>query len=295
MSDVKIVEVGPRDGLQNEQVILSVDIRAQLVRRLAATGIRTLEAGSFVRADKIPQMALSNLVCEQIRDVPNLRTIWLTPNLRGISDATIAGVTTTAVFIAASNEFNLRNINSSTEQALANAHEVIEAARTQGILVRGYVSTIAGCPYQGEVGVGAVIELVRELLNFGCYEISLGDTIGVGTPRRIRALLQSISKEVDLSKIAFHGHDTYGMGVANALSAIDCGVRTIDTSIGGLGGCPFAGPGAKGNTATEDLVYALGADGFESEIDLDGLVATSWWLSSMTNHPPRSLVAHARK
>jgi hydroxymethylglutaryl-CoA lyase len=204
-------------------------------------------------------------------------------------------VTTTAVFIAASDEFNIRNINANTAKGLANAKEVIEVARNQGIHVRGYVSTIAGCPYQGEVPVGEVIELVRELVNSGCYEVSLGDTIGVGTPRKIRALLQSVSKEVEITKIAFHGHDTYGMGVANALTAIDCGVRTIDTSIGGLGGCPFAGPGAKGNTATEDLVYALGADGFESEIDLDGLVATSWWLSSMTQHPPRSLVAHARK
>jgi hydroxymethylglutaryl-CoA lyase len=295
MSDVKLVEVGPRDGLQNEQITLSVDIRAQLVRRLASSGIRTLEAGSFVRADKIPQMALSELVHEQIRDVPDLRTIWLTPNLRGMSDASNAGVTTTAVFIAASDEFNIRNINANTAKGLANAKEVIEVARNQGIHVRGYVSTIAGCPYQGEVPVGEVIELVRELVNSGCYEVSLGDTIGVGTPRKIRALLQSVSKEVDITKIAFHGHDTYGMGVANALTAIDCGVRTIDTSIGGLGGCPFAGPGAKGNTATEDLVYALGVDGFESEIDLDGLVATSWWLSSMTQHPPRSLVAHARK
>ena len=295
MSDVKLVEVGPRDGLQNEQITLSVDIRAQLVRRLASSGIRTLEAGSFVRADKIPQMALSELVHEQIRDVPNLRTIWLTPNLRGMSDASHAGVTTTAEFIAASDEFNIRNINATTAKGLANAKEVIEVARNQGIHVRGYVSTIAGCPYQGEVPVGEVIELVKELINSGCYEVSLGDTIGVGTPRKIRALLQSVSKEVDITKIAFHGHDTYGMGVANALTAIDCGVRTIDTSIGGLGGCPFAGPGAKGNTATEDLVYALGVDGFESEIDLDGLVATSWWLSSMTQHPPRSLVAHARK
>lgn len=294
MRPIRIVEVGPRDGLQNEAVTLAVDDRVELIERLFGAGLRSIEVGSFVRADRIPQMAGSADVFARVRDLPGIKPVVLAPNERGLNDARDAGVPRVAVFVAASDEFNRRNINKDTAAGLEDARRVCELARGMGMTVRGYVSTIAGCPYQGDVAVGDVVNVTRDLVAMGCDEVSMGDTIGIGTPARIREVVRAVSTEVDPDRLAIHAHDTYGMAVANALAALSEGVRTIDASAGGLGGCPFAGEGAKGNVATEDVLYALAGEDVEGSPDLDAVVAASWWLAGLTGHPPRSLVATAK-
>lgn len=295
MRPVRIVEVGPRDGLQNEARHLSVDDRVELVRRLSAAGLSSIEVGSFVRADRIPQMAGSSEVFERVRSLDGLRPLMLAPNEKGLEMARDAGVPRVAVFIAASSGFNQRNINRTTSEGLADARRVCDLAREYGMSVRGYVSTIAGCPYEGDVAIDDVVEVTSALVAMGCDEVSLGDTIGVGTPARMRQVVRAVSGVVDVDRLAIHAHDTYGMGVVNALAAMSEGVRTIDASAGGLGGCPFAGPGAKGNVATEDILYALTGEDVEGSPNLDAVIATSWWLADLTGHEPRSLVAHARR
>jgi hydroxymethylglutaryl-CoA lyase len=227
--------------------------------------------------------------------LPGLRSIALVPNERGLTGAIAAGVSEVAVFVAASEEFNRHNVNRSIAGSLEGFRPVADGALAAGLPVRGYVSTVLGCPYQGDVPVADVVRLVAALFELGCHEVSLGDTIGVGAPAQVRSLVWSLAGEVDVGRLAFHGHDTYGMGVANALAAIDAGIATIDTSAGGLGGCPYAGPRAKGNLATEELVYALDRSGLETGVDLDALVATSWWLAEHLGHAPRSSVAQALK
>jgi len=290
---IEIIEVGPRDGLQNESRVLSPDLRVELISRLVKAGLSSIEVGSFVKHDVIPQMAGTAEVFRGTSDLGISQRICLVPNLRGLEDALQAGVRHIAVFVAASESFNLANTNCSIEDGLRNAHDVAEAALEAGINVRGYVSTIAGCPYEGHVSLDKVVRVAKMLDSFGCYEISLGDTIGVGNPSEISRVLRAVADEVSVKKIAFHGHDTFGMGVANALSAVNEGVRRIDSSVGGLGGCPFGGPNAKGNIATEDIVYAMGVENIVGDIDLNSLVEISWWLSGYTGHEPRSLVAHA--
>lgn len=294
MRPIRIVEVGPRDGLQNEAVTLAVDDRVELIERLFGAGLRSIEVGSFVRADRIPQMAGSADVFARVRDLPGIKPVVLAPNERGLNDARDAGAPRVAVFVAASDEFNRRNINKDTAAGLEDARRVCELARGMGMTVRGYVSTIAGCPYQGDVAVGDVVNVTRDLVAMGCDEVSMGDTIGIGTPARIREVVRAVSTEVDPDRLAIHAHDTYGMAVANALAALSEGVRTIDASAGGLGGCPFAGEGAKGNVATEDVLYALAGEDVEGSPDLDAVIAASWWLAGLTGHPPRSLVATAK-
>lgn len=293
MTGVDIVEVGPRDGLQNESQPIDVATRVALVSRLQAAGLRTIEVGAFVRADRVPQMASSDEVLQQTATLDIDERICLVPNVKGLDRAREAGLRHAAVFIAVSETFNQRNSNCSVAEGLAMSQQVIERAIGNGMKVRGYVSTVAGCPYEGATQVADVVRVAAALYRSGCYEISLGDTIGVGTPRQVRDIVRAVAGEVPVSALAFHGHDTYGMGIANALVAIDEGVRRIDASVGGLGGCPFGGPNAKGNLATEDLVYALGNDGLERPIDLMALVETSWWLSAYTGHEPRASVAHA--
>lgn len=293
MAGVDIVEVGPRDGLQNESQPIDVATRVELVTRLQAAGLRTIEVGAFVRADRVPQMAGSDEVLQQTASLDIDQRICLVPNVKGLDRARQAGLLHAAVFIAVSETFNQRNSNCSVAEGLAISQQVIEQAIAEGMHVRGYVSTVAGCPYEGATRVADVVRVAAALHRAGCYEISLGDTIGVGTPRQVREIVRAVAGEVPVSALAFHGHDTYGMGIANALAAIDEGVRRIDASVGGLGGCPFGGPNAKGNLATEDLVYALGAEGLARPIDLMSLVTTSWWLSTFTGHDPRASVAHA--
>jgi hydroxymethylglutaryl-CoA lyase len=288
---VTIVEVGPRDGLQNEAVPVPTPVKVEFVQRLHAAGVRVMEVTSFVRADRIPQLADAAEVAPAALHLADLRCIALTPNLQGLEAAVQAGLHEVAVFGAASEEFSRRNINRSVAESLEMFRPVVESATARGMRVRGYVSTALGCPFQGEVPLGDVVRIVTALADLGCHEVSVADTVGVGAPGQVRRLVKALAAEVDVARLAFHGHDTFGMGLANAFAAMDAGITTIDTSAGGLGGCPFAGPGAKGNLATEDLVYALERSGVDTGIDLDALVATSWWLSGTLGHPPRSPVA----
>lgn len=290
---VTIVEVSPRDGLQNERVTVPTAVKIELVERLCRAGIRAVELTSFVRADRIPQLADAGEVARGVRRVAGVRYLALAPNLHGVRAAAGCGVEEVAVFIAASEAFNRRNVNRSVEESLADAAAVVDAARREGMRVRGYVSTVAGCPYQGEVPPADVVALAGRLVELGCHELSLGDTIGVGRPAQVAGLVAAVARVADLSQLAFHGHDTYGMGLANALAAIDAGVRTIDASAGGLGGCPFAGPGAKGNLATEDLVYALAGTEHDTGVDLEALCGISEWMAGRLGHPPASAVVRA--
>ncbi len=290
---VKIVEVGPRDGLQNEPSVISTADKVELVERLVDAGISAVEATSFVRPDRIPQLSDGADVFPAIKKVAGVRYIALVPNLRGLESARSAGVTEMAVFAAASDEFNRSNLGRGTKESLDMFAEVAAEGRRLGMTVRGYVSTVLGCPFQGDVPLSDVQMVVTEMDNMGCDEISLGDTIGIGRPDGVVRLIAAASEAVDISRLAVHFHDTYGMGLANSMAAIGEGVRTVDTSIGGLGGCPFAGPGAKGNLATEDLAYALAGTGRDTGVNLDSLVATNAWLAELIGRPLPSRSAAA--
>ncbi|MEZ5294847.1 MAG: hydroxymethylglutaryl-CoA lyase [Ilumatobacteraceae bacterium] len=293
-SPLRIVEVGPRDGLQSESAPIPSADKIELIRRLHAAGLHRMEVTSFVRADRIPQLADGPTVAEAVVDLPGLRSIALAPNRRGLEAAAVAGVSEVAVFGAASEEFSRRNINRTIDESVEMFSEVARGAVELGLGVRGYVSTVAGCPYQGDVPVDDVKRLVAAFFEMGCDEVSVADTIGVGRPQQIHDLFGALSGIGDVTAMAFHGHDTYGMGLANSLAAIDAGVATIDSSVGGLGGCPYAGPMAKGNLATEDLVYALAGTDLDPGVDLDAVVATAWWISDLLGRAPRSSVATAR-
>ncbi|MBM3624492.1 MAG: hydroxymethylglutaryl-CoA lyase, partial [Alphaproteobacteria bacterium] len=254
-SCVSIVEVGPRDGLQNEKLALSPHVRAELISRLAAAGLTRIEAGSFVSPTAVPQMARTEEVLA-LAPRQNLRLSALVPNLRGLSDAIAAGADEIAVFAAASETFSKRNINCSIEESLERYAEVVAEARRHGVMARGYVSCVLGCPYEGEVDSGRVVAVAGALFDMGCFEVSLGDTIGVGAPLPARRLVEQVARVVPLEKLAVHFHDTYGQALANIFACLEVGVSVVDSSVAGLGGCPFA-PGAAGNVATEDVVYML--------------------------------------
>jgi hydroxymethylglutaryl-CoA lyase len=290
---VTVVEVGPRDGLQNEDRTVPTATKVELIRRLVAAGARAVEVGAFVRPDRVPQMADSDEVIAGLALPPGVRAIALVPNTAGLERALRTGVTEVAVFAAASEAFSRANLGRSVRESLDMFRPVVEGARRAALRVRGYVSTVLGCPYQGPVPLDSVRTVVAALLDMGCDEISLGDTIGVGTPAQVHELLDALDGVLPLPMTAVHMHDTYGMGLANTLAAIEHGVRTVDTSVGGLGGCPFAGPGARGNLATEDLVYALRDSRLTTGLDLDALVAISWWLAEELDHDPPSRVAQA--
>jgi hydroxymethylglutaryl-CoA lyase len=290
--DVVIVEVGPRDGLQNEPEVIPTDVKVEFIDRLARTGLRVVEATSFVRPDWVPQLADGDEVMSRIARVPGVRNPVLVPNERGLDRALDAGVEEIAVFTAASEAFSEANLNRSIDESLEMFEPVIRRAVDGGVGVRGYVSTVLGCPYQGDVPTGDVVRVARALLDLGVEEISLGDTIGVGTPGATEDLLDAVRGEVDLRRVGVHMHDTYGQGLANTLAALHAGVRVADTSAGGLGGCPFA-PGAKGNLATEDLVYALEGSGVKTGVDLDALIDVTAWMSEHLGRPPASRVAQA--
>jgi hydroxymethylglutaryl-CoA lyase len=292
---ITIVEVGPRDGLQNEKGAIATDVKVELIQRLAAAGLTAIEVTSFVRADKIPQLADADELVRQIDLPASTRSIALAPNVAGLERAVGTAVNEVAVFAAASDAFNQRNIGRTTAEALAMFRQVAERALELGFPVRGYVSTVLGCPYQGEVPLDDVVAVVEGLLEMGCHEISLGDTIGVGTPHATRRMVRRLLDVVPVERLAVHMHDTYGMGLANSLAAIDEGIRIVDGSARGRGGGPVARPRARGNLATEDLVYALEGSEYETGVDLDALIATSWWLSESVGRPPASRVATARK
>lgn len=292
-SFVRIVEVGARDGLQNEKTMLPTPTKIALIDRLSATGLKTIEATSFVSPKWVPQLADAAAVLAGIRKVPGVSYPVLVPNLTGYQRARKAGAGEIAVFTAASEAFNRKNINASIDESIERFLPVLERAQADGIAVRGYVSTVLGCPYQGEVPVSDVVRVARRLHELGCHEISLGDTIGVGTPKKARAMLHAVAQEVPMAALAVHFHNTYGQALANILACLDEGVRVIDSSVSGTGGCPYA-KGATGNVASEDVVYMLDGLGMQTGVDLDLLVATGAWLSGQLHKPTASRVNRAR-
>jgi len=289
----RIVEVGPRDGLQNEAAFVPTADKIALVERLAACGLRTVEATSFVSPKWVPQLADAAEVFAGIRKQPGVAYPVLVPNAQGYERARAVGATEVAVFTAASEAFNRKNINASIDESLERFAPVFARAAEDGVRVRGYVSTVLGCPYQGEVPVHDVVRVARRLFEAGCYEVSLGDTIGVGTPAKARAMLQAVAGEVPMPALAVHFHDTYGQALANILACVEAGVRVADAAVSGTGGCPYA-KGASGNVATEDVVYLLEGLGLRTGIDLDALVATGQWLSGVLGRRNGSKVGVAK-
>ena len=292
---VRIVEVGPRDGLQNETRLVATDTKVELIRRLAAAGLKTIEATSFVSPKWVPQMSDNAEVLRQVLaiSVPGVDYPVLTPNLKGFEAALAVGATEVAVFGAASESFSRKNINCSIAESLERFRPVVEAAKAAGVKVRGYVSCVVGCPYEGDVAPRAVADVAESLFRMGCYEISLGDTIGVGTPRTIQRMLEAVAACVPVAHLAGHYHDTYGMAVANIHTSLEMGVTVFDASVSGLGGCPYAA-GASGNVATEDVVYLLEGLGAHTGINLDALIDCSAWISGILERRPGSRVTLAR-
>ncbi|OSQ44880.1 hydroxymethylglutaryl-CoA lyase [Thalassospira alkalitolerans] len=275
---VKIVEVGPRDGLQNEKTMVATDTKVELIHRLNDAGLSVIEATAFVSPKWVPQMADASDVMARITRKPGVTYPVLAPNLKGLEAAIAANATEVAVFGAASESFSQKNINCSIIESLDRFRPVIDAARAAGIAVRGYVSCVLGCPYEGDIAPEKVAEVSKALFDMGCYEISLGDTIGTGTPGKAQAMIEAVGKHVTIDKLAAHFHDTYGQALANLLAVLQMGVTTIDSSVAGLGGCPYA-KGASGNVATEDVVYMLNGLGIETGIDLEKLAETGSWIT----------------
>ncbi|WP_443749061.1 hydroxymethylglutaryl-CoA lyase [Asticcacaulis solisilvae] len=293
-SGVTLYEVGPRDGLQAETEIVSAADKIALIDRLSQTGLQHIEAASFVSAKWVPQMADAAEVMAGIARRHGVSYPVLTPNLQGYEAARDAGAATVAIFGAASETFSRRNINCSIGESLERFRFVTESAARDGLKVRGYVSCIVGCPYEGRIAPEAVVPVAQKMLDLGCYEISLGDTIGVATPGDIRRLLDMVLKFIPTGRIALHCHDTYGQALANILTALDYGIAVFDASVGGLGGCPYA-PGASGNVATEDVLYMLDGMGIETGVDLDAVIDTAWFISGVLGRAPRSKVARAMR
>jgi hydroxymethylglutaryl-CoA lyase len=289
---IRLVEVGPRDGLQNEKPIVPTSIKIELIDRLSATGLRTIEATSFVSPKWIPQLADATDVYTAIRKHPGVRYPVLVPNLQGYERARSVGATEIAVFTAASEAFNRKNINASIAESLERFAPVIERAKADGVAVRGYVSTVLGCPYQGDVPLADVVRVAKSLHAMGCYEISLGDTIGIGTPAKARAMLAAVAAQVPMAALAVHFHDTRGQALANILACLELGVGVIDSAVSGVGGCPYA-RGASGNVASEDVVYMLHGMGIATGIDLDKLIETGRWLSEQLARDNGSKVGKA--
>ena len=292
MNKVKIVEVGPRDGLQNEPGEVPTEVKLELIERLAAAGLRSVEATAFVSPKWVPQMADHTEVLERIRRKPGVSYPVLTPNLKGFEAARAAGATEVAIFGAASEAFSRRNINCSIAESLERFRPVAEAAEKNNVKVRGYVSCVLGCPYEGEVSPRQVAEVAGALYDMGCYEVSLGDTIGTGTPGKTKAMIEACTGRIPIEKLAGHYHDTYGQALANIYASLEIGVRTFDASVAGLGGCPYAA-GASGNVATEDVVYMLHGLGMDTGVDLDQLVDIGQWISAILQREPASKVNRA--
>ena len=289
---VRLVEVGPRDGLQNEKQPISVADKVRLVDDLSEAGLGYIEVGSFVSPKWVPQMAGSAEVFTQIAQKPGVTYAALTPNLKGLEAAIEAGVSEVAVFAAASEDFSQKNINCSIAESLARFTPLMEMARAQGVLVRGYVSCVLGCPYEGEIDPARVAQVSRELFAMGCYEISLGDTVGTGTPGKTRQLIEVVGRDVPRDKLAGHYHDTYGQALANVYASLLEGVSVFDSSVAGLGGCPYA-KGASGNVASEDLLYMLDGLGIVTGVNLDALIAAGQRISNLLGRANGSRVARA--
>lgn len=289
---VRIVEVGPRDGLQNERTPVATQVKIELIELLAAAGLRWIEATAFVSPKWVPQMADHAEVLQGIGRLPGVTYSVLTPNLKGFEEARAAGAQEVAVFAAASETFSRKNINCSIAESFERFRPVVEAAKAAHIRVRGYVSCALGCPYEGAIRPAAVAEVARKLVDLGCYEISLGDTIGVGTPKQTLEMLQAVGAEVPVTKLAGHFHDTYGQALANVYASLAFGVRVFDASVSGLGGCPYA-PGARGNVATEDLLYMLDGMGCETGVSMDKLLEAGSFICKQLGMESRSRAADA--
>ncbi|MBP2300589.1 hydroxymethylglutaryl-CoA lyase [Azospirillum picis] len=290
---VRMVEVGPRDGLQNEKSMVPTAVKVELVNRLSDAGLTVVEAASFVSPKWVPQMGDSAEVLAGIARKPGVRYAALTPNLKGLEGALAAKADEVAVFGAASESFSRKNINCSIAESLDRFAPVMEQAKAAGVPVRGYVSCVLGCPYEGEIAPQAVADVAERLYAMGCYEISLGDTIGTGTPTKAQLMIAAVAERVPVDKIAVHFHDTYGQALANILAALQMGVAVVDSSVAGLGGCPYA-KGASGNVASEDVLYMLNGLGIETGVDLDRLVAAGAFISEAIGRPTASKVARAR-
>jgi len=289
---VRIVEVGPRDGLQNEKGEVPTAIKLELIERLADAGLPAVEATAFVSPKWIPQMADHVEVLERIRRKPGVSYPVLTPNLKGFEAAKAAGATEVAVFGAASEAFSRKNINCSIAESLERFRPVVDGALKGDIRVRGYISCVVACPYEGEVSPAKVAKVAGALYDMGCYEVSLGDTIGAATPGKTQAMIEACTMRVPAEKLAGHYHDTYGQALANIYASMELGVATFDSSVSGLGGCPYA-KGASGNVATEDVIYMLHGLGIETGVDLDKVVDAGIWISSVLKRSSNSKVGRA--
>lgn len=290
--DIKIVEVGPRDGLQNEPKLVPTNIKVDLINQLSDTGLRVIETTSFVSPKWVPQMADNSDVFSKIEKRSGISYPCLVPNLKGFEKAVRVGVKEIAVFGAASESFTQKNVNCSVEESIQRFTEVTAAAKKANIKVRGYVSTVVGCPYEGPIKPSAVCKVVEALLDLGCYEISLGDTIGVGTPGTFGKMLDAVTKICPARQLAVHCHDTYGQALANILESLDHDVKVVDASVSGLGGCPYA-KGASGNAATEDVVYMLHGLGLKTGVDLNKLINTGGFICDFLERPSQSKVNQA--
>jgi len=289
---VKIVDVGPRDGLQNEKIIVPTDVKVELINALSDAGLPVVEAGSFVSPKWVPQMADSADIMGKITLKEGVSYPVLAPNFKGFEAALAAGAKEVAIFAAASESFSQKNINCSIEESLARFVPVMSAAKEAGIKVRGYVSCVVGCPYEGDISADKVAEVSAKLFEMGCYEISLGDTVGVGTPRNVQDMLRAVSAHVPMKNLAVHFHDTYGQALTNIYAALELGVAVVDASVAGLGGCPYA-KGASGNVATEDVVYMLNGLGIETGVDLAKLCEAGRFISQALGRVPASKVSQA--
>ena len=284
--------MGPRDGLQNEPGTVPTAVKLELIDRLADAGLTAIESTAFVSPKWIPQMADHTEVLKGIRRRPGVTYPVLTPNLKGFEAALAAGAMEVAIFGAASESFSKKNINCSIAESLERFQPVAEAAAKNNVRVRGYVSCVVGCPYEGDIAPAKVAEVSKALFDMGCYEVSLGDTIGVGTPRKTQAMIEAVAKVVPVNKLAGHYHDTFGQSLANIYASLELGVATFDSSVAGLGGCPYAA-GASGNVATEDVLYMLQGLGIETGIDLDKVAATGEWICAILKREPGSKAGRA--
>ncbi|MBW3566230.1 MAG: hydroxymethylglutaryl-CoA lyase [Acidobacteria bacterium] len=294
VESVHLVEVGPRDGLQNEKTPIPVEPRVALIDALADAGLQTIEIGAFVHPQRVPQMAGTAEVWEKIHRHPDVDYPVLVPNMKGLERALEADVRSIAIFTAASDGFNQKNINMSVDESFGVFAPVTKLARQEGLRIRGYVSTALGCPYEGDVAPERVLEVAARLLDLGCYEVSIGDTIGVGTPNQVQGLVNLLVQVIPKDRLAMHFHDTRGLGVANVLAALEEGITTFDSSAGGLGGCPYA-PGASGNVATEDLVYLFDGLGIDTGVDLERLLDASAAIAPWIDHPLPGRVLQASR
>lgn len=294
LSKVKIYEVGPRDGLQNETQVVDTAVKVELIDRLSGAGLSYIEATSFVSPKWVPQMGDATDVMTAINRKDGVVYPVLVPNEKGMENAMAAGVQEIAIFTAASESFTQKNINCTIAESLERFTPVMAIAKERNIKVRGYVSCIAGCPYEGDVDPAKVADVSRSLHDMGCYEISLGDTIGVGTPNKIKTVLDAVKAEIPIEKLALHCHDTYGQALVNIYAGLEAGITVFDSAVAGLGGCPYA-KGASGNVATEDVVYMLHGMGVETGIDLGRLADAAWFIADHLDRKPTSKVANALK